>query len=176
MEQSIGEKRGKMLLKSLESSRLILRSWYVSDLNDLHEFVSNKKVADLAGFKVRNNKEESLQLLQRFIIDSNNSLWAIEVKKENKVVGWIELHDPTEKTFSDSKEIGATLSEKFWGQGLIPEAIKRVLDYLVYEEKTNIAVCSHFAYNVQSEKAINKCEFELYLEDSNKKYYFKKIK
>lgn len=58
----------------LESERLILRGWYISDLDDLHEFTSNKKVADLAGFKVRNNKEESLQLLQRFIIDSNDSL------------------------------------------------------------------------------------------------------
>jgi RimJ/RimL family protein N-acetyltransferase len=134
-------------MKTLESSRLILRNWNISDLNNLHEFTANKKVADLAGFKVRNNKEESLQLLQRFIIDSNDSLWAIKLKEGNKVVGWIESHEPTEKTFVNSKEIGVTLSEKYWGQGLIPEAIKQVINYIFNEENISVAICSHFIYN-----------------------------
>lgn len=162
-------------MKTLEGNRLILRSWHILDLDDLHEFISNKKVADLAGFKVRKNKDESLRLLQRFIIDSNDSLWAIELKDANKVIGWIELHEPTEKTFSGSREIGAALSERFWGQGLIPEAIRLVLEYLIKEDIYN-AIYSHFIYNVQSEKAIKKCGFELYLEACNKKYYFKRIK
>ena len=161
-------------MKILESNRLILRKWYILDLDDLHEFTSNKNVAELAGFKVRNNKDESLKLLQRFIVDSNDSLWAIELKKENKVIGWIELHDTTEKTFNDSKEIGVTLSEIYWGQGIIPEAIKLVIEYLL-EEEINTVIYSHFVYNVQSEKAIKKCGFELYLENNDKKYYFKKI-
>lgn len=41
-------------MRTLKSERLILRRWYILDLNDLHEFTSNKKVADLAGFKVGN--------------------------------------------------------------------------------------------------------------------------
>lgn len=159
-------------MKVLESSRLILRNWHISDLDDLHEFISNKKVSDLARFKIRKNKEESLQLLQRFIIDSNDSLWAIELKDVNKAIGWIELHEPSEKTFPDSKEIGVTLSEKYWGQGIIPEAIERVVAYLFREEKINIVICSHFISNAQSEKAIKKCGFRLYLEIDNKRYYF----
>lgn len=159
-------------MKVLKTSRLILRNWHISDLDDLHEFISNKKVSDLAGFKVRKNKEESLQLLQRFIIDSNDSLWAIELKEVIKVIGWIELHEPSEKTYLNSKEIGVTLSEKFWGQGIIPEAIERVITYLFNEEKINTVICSHFISNTQSEKAIKKCRFEFYLEFGNKKYYF----
>ena len=53
-------------MKVLKTSRLILRNWHISDLDDLHEFISNKKVSDLAGFKVRKNKEESLGLIERF--------------------------------------------------------------------------------------------------------------
>lgn len=159
-------------MRTLESKRLILRNWHILDLEDLHEFVSNKKVADLAGFKVRNNKEESLQLLQRFIIDSNDSLWAIELKEENKVIGWIELHNPTDKTFVNSKEIGVTLCEKYWGQGLIPEAINRVVNYIFNEKENSIVVYSHFIYNTQSERAIKKCGFRFYLEEDNKRYYF----
>lgn len=168
------ERKGRSngIMKTLESDRLILRSWNIKDLEDLHEFASNKKVADLAGFKARNNKDESLKLLQRFIIDSNDSLWAIELKEENKVIGWIELHEPIDKTFVNSKEIGTTLSEEYWGQGLILEAIDKVINYVFNEEENSIVVCSHFISNTQSEKAIKKCGFRFYLEADNKRHYF----
>ena len=171
-------------MKTLKSDRLILRNWNISDLEDLHEFVSNKKVADLAGFKIKNNKEESLRLLERFITDSDDSLWevelkeldkvvlwAIELKELNKVVGWIEVCEAKEETFRYSKEIGFTLAEEYWGQGLMIEAIGRVLDYLFNEEEIDAVVCSHFINNSQSEKAIKKCGFKFYLEDDNEKYY-----
>ncbi|NOW82700.1 RimJ/RimL family protein N-acetyltransferase [Clostridium beijerinckii] len=51
-------------MRILESDRLILRPWKNSDLDDLHEFMSNEKVANLAGFSVKNNKEESLKILK----------------------------------------------------------------------------------------------------------------
>ena len=175
-------------MKTIETERLILRNWHISDLDDLHEFASNKKVADLAGFRLRNSKEESLMALQRFITASDDSLWevelkeldkllvwAIELKELNKVVGWIELHNatsgPSGETFSYSKEIGFTLAEEFWGQGLMPEAIRRFTKYLFDEEEIDGIVCSHYTQNSQSEKAIQKCGFKFYLEDDDEKYY-----
>ena len=175
-------------MKTLESERLILRNWKMSDLDDLHQFASNKKVADLAGFKIKNNKEDSLKTLQSFIANSNDSLcgvglkeldklvvWAIELKELNKVVGWIELCkatcEPSEETFKYSKEIGFTLAEEHWGKGLMPEAILRIIKYLLNEEEIDAVVCSHFINNNQSEKAIKKCGFKFYLADDNEKYY-----
>ena len=66
-------------MKILDSNRLILRTWNISDLDNVHEFMSNKEVANLAGFNVKNSKEEILNILKQFIIDSYNSLWAIEL-------------------------------------------------------------------------------------------------
>lgn len=40
-------------MRILEGNRLILRPWNSSDLDDLHEFMSNKEVANLAGFNVK---------------------------------------------------------------------------------------------------------------------------
>ncbi|WP_321994276.1 GNAT family N-acetyltransferase [Clostridium butyricum] len=51
-----------------ESKRVILRPWQISDLDDLHEFMSNEKVTSLAGFKVKKNNNESLRILNQFII------------------------------------------------------------------------------------------------------------
>ena len=69
----------KLEMKILDSNRLILRTWNISDLDNVHEFMSNKEVANLAGFNVKNSKEEILNILKQFIIDSYNSLWAIEL-------------------------------------------------------------------------------------------------
>ena len=158
-------------MKILESNRLILRPWKISDLDDLHEFRSNKEVANLAGFNVKNSKEESLNILKQFIIDSYNSLWAIELKNINKAIGWIELHKYSEGIDKKSREIGCVLSQKYWGQGLMPEALKQVLNYGFNEEKLNSIVCSHFATNNRSKRVIEKLSFK-YVKASNNKIYY----
>jgi [ribosomal protein S5]-alanine N-acetyltransferase len=176
-------------MKTLESERLILRNWKVSDLDDFHELSSNKKVADLAGFRLKTDKEDSFKNLEKFIAASDDSLWevelreldklvfwAIEFKELNKAVGWIELCDTACKlengNFKYLKEIGFTLAEEYWGQGLMPEAIRSVLNYLFNEEEVDTVLCSHFINNNQSEKAIKKCGFKFYLEDQEEKYYY----
>lgn len=42
----------------LESERLLLRPWKLSDLDDLHNITSNSQVAKLAGFRVKKNNKE----------------------------------------------------------------------------------------------------------------------
>lgn len=158
-------------MRILESDRLILRPWKISDLDDLHEFMSNEKVANLAGFSVKNNKEESLKILKQFIIDSSDSLWAVELKNINKVIGWIELHKYSEGIYINSKEIGCVLSQKYWGQGLMPEALRQVLSYGFNEEELDSIVCSHFVNNNQSKRAIEKSGFKYAKANDNKVYY-----
>ncbi|WP_315082174.1 GNAT family N-acetyltransferase [uncultured Clostridium sp.] len=158
-------------MKNLESNRLILRPWKINDLDDLHEFTSDKKVAKLAGFNVRKTKKETLNILNQFIIDSLKSLWAIELKECNKAIGWIELHNPSEETYINSKEIGFVLSQEYWGKGLMPEAIKLVLNYEFDEEKVNSIICTHFVGNIQSKRVILKCGFEFVMENNDKVYY-----
>jgi ribosomal-protein-alanine N-acetyltransferase len=161
----------KLEMRILESSRLLLRPWKISDLDDLHEFMSNKEIANLAGFNVKNSKEESLNILKQFIVDSSNSLWAVELKNINKVIGWIELHKYSEAIDKNSKEIGCVLSQKYWGQGLMPEALKQVLNYGFNEEKLNSIICSHFVNNNQSKRVIEKCCFNFIKTDNDKIYY-----
>lgn len=176
-------------MKMLESERLILRNWKVSDIDDYHEISSNKKVSDLAGFRLKTSKEDSFKNLERFIAASDDSawkeklkeldqlvFWAIELKELNKAIGWFELCEgtwkPEEEDFKYTKEIGFVLAEEYWGQGLMPEAIKRVLDYLFEEEEIDAIVCSHFINNCQSEKAMKKCGFKFYSQDDEEKYYY----
>lgn len=158
-------------MRVLESKRLILRPWKISDLDDLHELTSNKEVASLAGFNVKNNKMDTLNILEQFIIDSSNSLWAIELKSLNKVIGWVELHKFLEKMNKDWKEIGFALSQKYWGQALMPEAVKEVLNYGFKEEKVDSIVCLHFINNIRSKRVIEKCGFKYAKKSDDKIYY-----
>jgi ribosomal-protein-alanine N-acetyltransferase len=96
------------IMKTLESERLILRDWNISDLDDFHKISSSKKLSDLAGFRLKASKEDSLKSLEQFIAASDDStmkvrlkeldrvvFWAIELKKINKAVGWFELCEAT---------------------------------------------------------------------------------
>jgi ribosomal-protein-alanine N-acetyltransferase len=183
------EEGGTGIMRNLESDRLILRNWRISDLEDYHKIASNKKVSDLAGFRLKTNKVESLNTLEKFIAVSDDSkwemklkelnqlvFWAIELKEISRAIGWFELCEATwkveEEKFKYAKEIGFVLGEEYWGQGLMPEAIKLVLNYLFEEEGIQAVMCSHFINNSQSEKVIKKCGFKFYREDDEEKYYY----
>lgn len=160
----------------LESNRLILRKWEQEDLNDLYDIISNKKVAELAGFSVKTNINEANEILKMFIKEPSNSLWAIELKEINKVVGWIEVHKPIDNIYIDAKEIGFVLSELYWGQGMAKEAINNVVNYTFIKEEVSSIICSHFKNNIQSKKVIEKCGFKYQLEYNDKLYYSLKKK
>ncbi|WP_455791923.1 GNAT family N-acetyltransferase [Clostridium butyricum] len=124
---------------------------------------------------MKRNKGESLRILKQFIIDSSDSLWAVELKNNNKVIGWVELHEYPNRINKNSKEIGCVLSEKYWGQGLMPEALKEVISYGFNEQRLKFIICSHFLNNNQSKRIIEKCGFN-YVEVSNEKAYYCMLK
>ncbi|GAB6169561.1 GNAT family protein [Clostridium carnis] len=158
-------------MNKFESTRLILREWSKYDLNDLYKIMSNKKVADLAGFRVKENIKETNDILEKFIQEQVNTIWAIEFKELNKVIGWIELHTPIDNICKESKEIGFVLSEEFWGQGLAVEAIEQIIQYSFNNEQIGSIVCSHFPNNIQSKKVIEKSGFKYKLKYHEKIYY-----
>ena len=57
-------------------------------------------------------------------------------------------------------EIGYVLSRDFWGRGLMPEAVKRVIDWLFEEQKVDFILCGHFVRNDRSRRVIEKCGFQ----------------
>ncbi|MGL5067254.1 MAG: GNAT family N-acetyltransferase [Sarcina sp.] len=159
---------------NLITNRMLLRPFIQEDLNDLHKIMSNKKVASLAGFKIKNNLFEINSILDCFLKEPENNLWAIQLNDTNNLIGWIELHSPIENLYTNSKEIGFVLSENYWGQGLMPEVISCITNYAFNELTIDSLICSHFKKNIQSKKAIEKCNFKYDSEFHNKYYYILK--
>ena len=150
----------------IESERLILREWQLSDLDDFFEYASKEGVGENAGWHPHENKEKSLEILNRFI--EGKHVFAIVYKENNKVIGslGIEKYGAEEKLTEfisyKGREIGYVLSKDYWGRGLMTEAVKTVIDYLFNQLDYDFLLCGHFDFNHRSKRVQEKCGFVPY--------------
>ena len=151
---------------TLETERLILRPFYQSDLNDFFEYASVKGVGEMAGWNHHQSKEESKSILNNFITEDKT--FAICLKENGKVIGSIGIekygleNELTEFFDYQGREIGYVLSKEYWGKGLMPEAVKRVIDYLFMELNLDFLTCGYYDFNFQSKRVQEKCGFKPY--------------
>ena len=148
---------------TLTTERLILRPWRSSDLDDLYEYASVDGVGQMAGWKPHESREESLEILRRFI--DGKRTFALEC--DGKAIGSLGIEQYNEKRFPEfdekrCREIGYVLSKAYWGRGLMPEAVRKVIKYLFEEVKLDVILCGHFLSNRQSARAQEKCGFHHY--------------
>lgn len=146
----------------LETDRLIIREWKESDLEDFYEYAKVDGVGQMAGWNPHKSIHESNIILNMFIQEKKT--FALELKENYKVIGSIGLevlscllNDEYEKLLG--REIGYVLSKDYWGRGLMPEAVKRVIKYCFEEEEYDYLLCCHYVTNNQSRRVIEKSGF-----------------
>ncbi len=147
----------------LTTERLILRPWQLSDLDDFYEYASVDGVGQMAGWKPHESREESLEILRRFIVGKKT--FALEY--EGQVIGSLGIERYNEERFPElyhkrCREIGYVLSKAYWGRGLMPEAVRKVIEYLFEKVKLDVILCGHFFSNHQSARVQEKCGFHHY--------------
>lgn len=144
----------------LKTERLILRPWQESDLEDFFEYASVDGVGQMAGWMPHRDIEESRMRLARFI--QGKHIFALE--HQGKVIGSLGIEEYNEEVYPEladmqGREVGYVLSKAYWGQGLMPEAVKAVIDWLFREENLDFIIVGHFEQNRQSRRVIEKCGF-----------------
>ena len=145
----------------LTTDRLTLRPWRESDLNDFYEYASVDGVGQMAGWNPHRNVEESKTILSHFI--EGKHVFALEY--QGKVIGSLGVEAYSDEDFPEldtlqGRELGYVLSKAYWGQGLMPEAVKAVIDWLFNEEHLDFILVGHFDRNAQSKRVIEKCGFQ----------------
>lgn len=147
----------------LKTNRLILRPFNEDDLEDIFEYASVEGVGERAGWKHHENIAETTQILEMFIKEKKT--FAVVLKENNKVIGSIGIEkygrEESLSEFFDYKgrEIGFVLSKDYWGQGLMPEALKGVIEYCFNELDYDFLLCGHFDFNTQSARVQEKLGF-----------------
>lgn len=152
--------------KTIETERLILRPFEPTDLDDFFEYASVEGTGEMAGWPHHDSRETSLGILEHFIAEDKT--FAVCLKENGKVIGSLGvekygLEDKLSEFFSyKGREIGYVLSRDYWGRGLMPEAVRAVIDYLFDECDMDFLLCGHFDFNRQSARVQEKCGFRPY--------------
>lgn len=150
----------------LQTERLILRPWCQEDLEDFYEYARVDGVGQMAGWLPHESKETTQMILDSFI--THKKTFALELN--GKVIGSLGIETYNEEKFPElanlqGRSIGYVLSKEYWGKGLMPEAVKAVQKYLFDTVGLDFLLISHFVWNGQSRRVIQKCGFQ-YLQTS----------
>lgn len=145
---------------TLKTQRLTLRPWRQEDLDDFFEYASVDGVGQMAGWLPHESKDITQMILDSFI--THRKTFALEY--EGKVIGSLGIENYKEDEFPEldglsGRSIGYVLSKAYWGEGLMPEAVSAVLRYLFRDAGLDFVLVSHYDFNRQSRRVIEKSGF-----------------
>ncbi|MCK5732131.1 MAG: GNAT family N-acetyltransferase [Tenericutes bacterium] len=145
-------------MKTLDTERLILRAFKMTDIDDFFEYCKMETVGPNAGWMPHTSKEISKSIIKKFL--EKGDVWAIYHRIDNKVIGSVGLHKKVDsKTNETFYEIGYVLSTTYEGVGLMTETVKSVIKHAFIDlNLKEIKVC-HFLENDKSRRVIEKCNF-----------------
>lgn len=110
---------------TLETERLILRPWKEDDAESLYKYAKDPKVGPIAGWPVHTSVENSREIIKSVL--AADETYAVCLREDNVAIGSIGLITPAQshtKAADDEIEIGYWIGVPYWGQGLIPEAVR----------------------------------------------------
>ena len=152
-------------MERLETTRLILRDWEISDLEDFYAYAKVQGVGEMAGWPHHTSIAVSTKLLNHFI--NTKDCYALVLKATNQVIGSLAIHqksmDPNYPA-TTQRELGYVLSKDYWGQGLMLEAVSAAIYYVFEVLQVDALWCGHFTHNNQSRRVIEKVGFTFYTE------------
>ena len=103
-----------------ETQRLILRRFRDSDLQDLHEYLSDADTLRFEPYLPMDMDEAREELTRRIAAED---MIAVEMKSTGKLIGNIYL---SPREFS-AWELGYVFNRRFWGQGCAKEACRALI-------------------------------------------------
>lgn len=145
-------------MDTIQTRRLTLRTWEHKDADDLFEYAQSEEVGPNAGWPPHTNIEESTKIIEQFI--KSDEVWAVVHKEHQKVIGSLGMHRDQKRPAIHCRMIGYVLSKDYWGLGIIPEAVKAVLEYAFDTLQLELVSVYHFPDNLRSRRVIEKCGFQ----------------
>lgn len=142
----------------LETERLMLRRWEETDAEDLYRYASNPEVGPIAGWAVHTSVDDSREMIRSVL--SKPETYAVVLKQTGQPVGSIGvmIGKASNMGIPDTEgEIGYWIGVPYWGQGLIPEAVREIQRYCFEELNLVRLWCGYFDGNERSKRVQEKC-------------------
>lgn len=135
-----------------------LRRWKQSDIENVVKHANNYNVARYLtnAFPHPYTSEDSKAYIELVANENPAKVFAIDVG--GYAVGSIGIFQQTD-VHCKNAEIGYWLSEEYWGQGIMSEAIKQMVEYGFKTFDITRIFARPFGINAQSHKALLKAGF-----------------
>ena len=146
---------------TLETERLILRRWNEDDAEDLYRYACDPDIGPIAGWPAHQSVSESKDVIKNVLNGKED--YAICLKEDGKPIGAIglKLNGNTNMTDRDDEcEIGFWLGKPFWGQGIMPEAVKEMLRHAFEDLDMRKVWIGYYDGNTKSKRVQEKCGFK----------------
>ncbi len=145
-------------MKTLITKRLYLRALKPTDLKAFNAYAKKPHIGPAAGWKPHESLEESRKILNMMIHESE--VWGITLIDDDTLIGTIGLHvRHFDNAMANRKEIGYVLDDKYWHQGLMTEAVLKVIAYGFDTLELDEIECGHHKDNLRSKRVIEKTNF-----------------
>ncbi|MCR5689037.1 MAG: GNAT family N-acetyltransferase [Clostridiales bacterium] len=145
--------------KRIETPRLDLRPFIPEDADAVYRnWASEPEVTRYLTWDTHTSTDITKQVLADWVggyRDPGFYLWAIELKQTAQPIGSIAAVGIDEKT--ESVTIGYCIGTKWWGRGIMPEALGAVISFFFEEVGANCVNACHDPRNPNSGKVMKKC-------------------
>ena len=148
-------------MELLETPRLLLRPWEEGDAGSLYKYAKDPAVGPIAGWPPHTSVENSREIIRTVL--SAPETYAVVLKQSGEAVGSIGLMSGaavhSANIAEGEAEIGYWIGVPFWGRGLIPEAVRRLLRHAFEDLGVQAVWCGYYDGNAQSRRVQEKCGF-----------------
>lgn len=142
-------------MEVFDTARVRLRNFCQQDLDDVHIFCSQPEI-ETVGWRAHKSIEETGKVLEQWA--ANENIFALVHKADNRVIGFIAVHEDSEEGRPDTRELGFALNTQYRRQGIMSEVIHAVLDHLFSKEISYVWACC-IQENIASKCLIEKMGF-----------------
>ncbi len=148
--------------KTLETERLILRKAKLDDVNNaFSNWVTDSDVTKYLRWKPHENKMVTRDVFSSWIKEYENKNyynWIIELKEIKEPIGTIGVVKSDEKT--EMVHVGYALGKSWWNNGIMSEALKRVIQFFFEEVGVNRVESMFDPKNIGSGEVMKKCKMK----------------
>ena len=145
---------------TLENEDISLHKITVRDFEDLYEIYSNDALYLYRPTVAKKNRSVVYSMISQFDREFNKQKamhLGIYLSTSNKLIGMLELFQID--TDLSMVNIGYTLNEAYWGQGLATKSVKLLLDYLFHVIEVNRVQAYVLTDNIKSKNVLTRNKF-----------------
>lgn len=146
----------------LETERLILRRLTLDDVDAAFtNWVTDEEVTKYLRWKPHKNKDETREIFNSWIDEYRNLeyyQWVVELKEIGEPIGTIGVVSLDNKT--EMVHIGYALGRAWWANGIMTEALTRLIEFFFEEVGVNRIESMFDPENIGSGKVMEKVGME----------------